>query len=43
VAIDLETGRVDVVLADKGPPTREQLAKAIEESGFTLDRIDMPQ
>lgn len=40
--VDLATGRVTVALADANRPTREQLAKAIADSGFTLRKIDVP-
>ena len=43
VHVDLPTGEVRVALVAKHPPTREQLVKAIDDSGFTLDRIEMPQ
>lgn len=43
VSVNLGTGEVQVRLAPGNPPTREELAAAIERSGFTLDRIDMPQ
>jgi copper chaperone CopZ len=42
VFVDLGSGRVLVRLSSAQPPTREQLAKAIDDSGFTLDRIEMP-
>ena len=41
--VDLPTGKVSVALAAERPATREQLAKAIDHSGFTLDRIEMPE
>ena len=43
VQVDLPTGEVQVVLANKFPATREQLTQAIDDSGFTLDRIEMPR
>ena len=43
VHIDLPTGKVMVALTIEQPATREQLAKAIDDSGFTLDRIEMPE
>ena len=43
VHVDLPTGEVRVALVAKHPATREQLIKAIDDSGFTLDRIEMPQ
>ena len=42
VVIDLGTGRVMVALDAANPPSKDQLAKAIDDSGFTLDGIDMP-
>jgi len=43
VHIDLPTGKVRVALAADHPATRQQLVDAIDDSGFTLDRIEMPQ
>lgn len=43
VHVDLPTGEVRVALVAKHPATREQLVKAIDDSGFTLDRIEMPR
>ncbi len=43
VHIDLPTGKVSVALAIEHPATREQLVKAIDDSGFTLDQIKMPR
>lgn len=43
VTIDLGSGRVEAGLEPKMPPTRDQLARAIEQSGFTLQRIEMPK
>ena len=43
VHVDLPTGEVRVALVAKHPATREQLVNAIDDSGFTLDRIEMPQ
>lgn len=43
VHVDLPTGEVRVALVAKHPATREQLVKAIDDSGFTLDRIEMPK
>ena len=40
--VDLPTGKVRVALTIDQPATREQLVKAIDDSGFTLDRIEMP-
>ncbi len=42
VRVDLGDGKVTVKLADAGRPTRRDLAKAVEQSGFTLDRIETP-
>jgi len=42
VRVDLGDGKVKVKLADAGRPTRRDLAKAVEQSGFTLDRIETP-
>lgn len=43
IHVDLPTGKVRVALVADHPATREQLVKAIDDSGFTLDRIEMPQ
>jgi len=43
VHVDLPTGKVRVALTIDRPATREQLVQAIDDSGFTLDRIEMPQ
>ena len=43
VSVDLPTGKVTVALNSSQPATREQLVNAIGDSGFTLDRIEMPQ
>jgi copper chaperone CopZ len=40
--VDLATGKVKVALADTDRPTRQQLAKAITDSGFTLRKIEVP-
>lgn len=41
--IDLASGRVRVGLAEAGPkPSPRQLAKAVENTGFTLARIEVP-
>jgi len=42
VAVTLETGKVRVVVSKEQPPSEEQLRKAIKESGFTVDRVEMP-
>ncbi len=41
-SIDLGSGEVKVQLADENRPTRAQLARAIQDSGFTLIRIETP-
>ncbi len=43
VHVDLPTGEVRVLLLTKNSATQGQLIKAIDDSGFTLDRIEMPQ
>ena len=43
VHVDLPTGKVMVALTVDEPATREQLTQAIGDSGFTLDRVEMPQ
>lgn len=43
VHVDLSTGKVRVALAAEQPATRDVLVKAIDDSGFTLDWIEMPQ
>ena len=43
VSVDLGKGLVLARLAPSNPPTRDQLAGAIAQSGFTLDRIEMPE
>ena len=43
VRVDLATGMVFVALTPVEPATREQLVKAIADSSFTLDRIEMPE
>jgi len=42
VSVDLGSGLVLARLVPSNPPTREQLVEAIRQSGFTLDRIEMP-
>lgn len=42
VTVDLGSGEVQARLAPGSRPTRDQLAQAIAQSGFTLDRIEMP-
>ena len=43
VHVDLPTGKVRVALTPDHPATRQQLVEAIDDSGFTLDRIEMPR
>jgi copper chaperone len=43
VNVDLPTGEVTVKLSATNPATEEQLVKAIDDSGFTLDSIEMPK
>ncbi len=40
--VDLASGRVDIVLSAENPASRQQLRDAIDNSGFTLDRIEAP-
>jgi copper chaperone CopZ len=40
--VDLATGKVKVALAGTNRPTRQQLAQAITDSGFTLRKIEVP-
>ena len=42
VHVELATGRVSVALDTEQPASRQQLVNAIDDSGFTLDRIEMP-
>jgi copper chaperone CopZ len=42
VSVDMLTGKVQARLSPTTPPTREQLTKAIENTTFTLVRLDMP-
>ena len=42
VDLNLGTGEVKVALAESNRPTREQLANAIRNSGFTLVKIEAP-
>jgi len=42
VAVTLETGQVTVTLSKEQPPSEQQLRHAVEESGFTVDRVEMP-
>ena len=42
VKVDMSSGRVQAFLSPGNLPTREQLTKAIEQTTFTLVRLDMP-
>jgi copper chaperone CopZ len=42
VEIDMGDGSVRVTFADAPRPTRAQLARAVDRTGFTLVRIDTP-
>lgn len=42
ITIDLGTGKVVMVLDPTMPATKEAMARAVDDSGFTLDRIEMP-
>lgn len=42
VVINLGTGEVRVALSPANPPSREDLSRAIERSGFTLSGAQMP-
>jgi len=42
VEIDLPTGKVTVGLTPDEPATEQSLVDAIDDSGFTLDRVEMP-
>jgi copper chaperone CopZ len=42
VEIDMGDGSVRVQLADEPRPSKAQLARAVEQTGFTLVRIDTP-
>jgi copper chaperone CopZ len=43
VHVNLPTGEVSIALSALNPATRAQLVEAIDNSGFTLDRIEMPR
>jgi copper chaperone CopZ len=43
VHVDLPTGKITIELSPDDPATRERLVKAIADSGFTLERIEMPK
>src|SRR5688572_28595044 len=42
VKVDMSTGKVVAKLSPQNPPTKEQLSAAIDKTGFTLKRIEMP-
>jgi copper chaperone CopZ len=42
VKVDMSTGKVYAQLSPSNPPTKEQLSRAIMETGFTLKKIQMP-
>ncbi len=42
VTSDLGSGKVKVTLVGEQRPTARQLSQAVEDSGFTLDRIEKP-
>lgn len=42
ISINLGTGKVVMALDPTMPATREAILKAVDNSGFTLDRIEMP-
>lgn len=42
VTIDLGTGKVVTQFAESPRPSKQQLAQAVENSGFTLERIETP-
>jgi len=41
VRVDMSNGRVLAQLSPDAPPTREQLADAIKQTGFTLIKLEM--
>lgn len=41
VKVDMSTGRVTAQYDPNQPPTRDQLAAAINETGFTLVKVEM--
>ncbi|HIA72513.1 MAG TPA: copper chaperone [Phycisphaerales bacterium] len=43
VSVELQTGVVTVTLNETNPATQDQLSGAIEDGGFTLTKIEMPQ
>jgi copper chaperone CopZ len=42
VKVDMGSGMVFATLSESNPPSQEQLSRAIERTGFTLKRIQMP-
>lgn len=42
VNVDMNTGNATVALDGKTPVTRRQLAEAVDKSGFSLRRVDVP-
>lgn len=40
VSVDLGTGEVRMIFNPNTPPTRRELVRAVEQSGFTFDRIE---
>lgn len=42
VHVDLPTGKVTIALTPESPASRQALVDAIDNSGFTLDRLEMP-
>jgi copper chaperone len=42
VSVDMGTGRADVSLDSKTPPTRRMLEDAVARSGFTLKSVEVP-
>ena len=42
INVTLKTGQVHVIFSKEQSPSEEQLRQAIKESGFTVDRVEMP-
>lgn len=42
VTVDMASGKVQAFLSESNPPTRTELTTAIENTTFTLVRLDMP-
>ena len=40
VWVNLRNGQVVVAVSRQNPPTRDQLSRAVDQSGYTLVRID---